>query len=209
MGPDIVLVHGLWHRSWALKRLARLLRKSGHEVHLFNYPTLKHRPEHNAAELLEFCRALGKDELRLVGYSLGGLVILAMLPNADGLKLDRIVFLGTPLNGSQVVRRLSGSRAGRRLLGQSAAMLASGLSLETSGVEIGMIAGTKSRGLGRLPVRFNQPNDGTVAVAETHADWLTDWLQLNVSHFGLIVSREVARQAGIFLTKGSFEHPDA
>ena len=61
-------------------------------------------------------------------------------------------------------------------------------------------------GLGRVTGSFEGPNDGTVAVAETVSEQLSDRLELAVSHTGLLFSGEVARQSAIFLAQGRFEH---
>ena len=58
----VVLVHGLWQRGWSMAVLARRLRKRGHEVEVFSYPTTSHCLDAHAdalqaflAGLLHFC----------------------------------------------------------------------------------------------------------------------------------------------------------
>lgn len=48
------------------------------------------------------------------------------------------------------------------------------------------------------------PNDGTVAVAETHLQGMEDHLCLPLSHFGLILSSSAAGQVVNFLRNGKF-----
>ena len=203
---DVVLVHGLWYRSWSLARLRKQLIVAGHTVHSFSYPTLARSPAQNASQLADFCLLHCTAPTHLVGHSLGGLVILAMLQNKPLASPGRIVFLGTPLNGSQVARRLGGNRAGKLLLGRAAQALSGGFGLLPDGPECGMISGTLARGLGRLSGALEGPNDGTVSVFETTSELLTDRLEQKVSHTGLLFSKEVARQAAIFIERGRFEH---
>jgi hypothetical protein len=69
---------------------------------------------------------------------------------------------------------------------------------------LGIIAGRQPLGLGRLFAAFTEPNDGTVAVSETHIPGAADSIVLPVSHFGMLVSARVARETGSFLTQGRF-----
>ena len=69
----------------------------------------------------------------------------------------------------------------------------------------GIIAGNRPRGLGRFLSRFDAPNDGTVAVAETLLEGATDRCVLPVSHSGMWVSPVVAGQVSAFLDHGHFE----
>ena len=121
--------------------------------------------------------------------------------------IGRVVCLGTPLAGSRaaggIVRRLP---AGRCLLGRHAPMLLAGVGSLPPGVDVGMIAGSRRRGLGRLMAPLGDDHDGTVAVAETWLEGLADHVVLPASHSGLIFSDAAVRQAAAFLRTGHFEH---
>jgi hypothetical protein len=69
---------------------------------------------------------------------------------------------------------------------------------------LGVISGHKSMGVGRFTGGLEGPNDGTVAVSETHLPNAADHISLNVSHMGLVFSRRVADQVVCFLRKGHF-----
>ena len=74
------------------------------------------------------------------------------------------------------------------------------------GRELGVIAGDRAAGMGRLLGAMEEPSDGTVAVSETELPGATDSLRLHVSHSGMVFSREVARQVAAFLRAGRFDH---
>lgn len=203
---DIVLVHGLWYRSWSMHLLRKRLHAAGQRVFCFSYPTMIRPHTVNATHLAEFCRKNCTQEFHLVGHSLGGLVILHMLAAHPEIRPDRVVLLGTPLKGSQVAQRLSGLPVARLLLGQAAASLASGASAVPAGLSLGVIAGTSGWGLGRMVSQLDKPNDGTVAVAETVTGSVSDHVQIPVSHTGMLFSRETAEQVANFIARGVFRH---
>jgi hypothetical protein len=71
---------------------------------------------------------------------------------------------------------------------------------------LGIVAGNQPIGLGQLLAHFKEDNDGTVAVSETCMPGASDHIVLPVSHLGMLVSARVARQTGLFLTRGRFSH---
>ena len=70
--------------------------------------------------------------------------------------------------------------------------------------DIGVIAGNVPLGFGRLVAKFDEDNDGTIAVSETRLAGVRDHLVMPVSHKGMLVSSDVADQAGSFLKRGEF-----
>jgi pimeloyl-ACP methyl ester carboxylesterase len=206
---ETVLVHGLWFGCWAMGRVARGLREAGQQTRCFDYPSTRGDVSEHAAALSRFARRSSAERLNFVGHSLGGLVILRMLAAADDLPPGRAVLLGSPLRGSVVARKTARWPGSRTLLGASRAALDDGFDTVPAGREIGMIAGSRAIGLGWVAGGVGGPGDGTVAVAETRADGLTDHCILPVSHSGLVISRTVIRQTVSFLNTGRFEPCDA
>ena len=148
----------------------------------------------------------GADQTHFLGHSLGGLLILMMMQNTAWNRPGRLLFLGTPLNGSAVARRAAGWPGGEHLFGMATERLASGALHWPEGREAGMIAGTQALGLGRVAGGLEVPNDGTVSVIETRNPNLSDRLEIAVTHTGLLYSREVAAQSAAFLSTGRFDH---
>jgi hypothetical protein len=70
--------------------------------------------------------------------------------------------------------------------------------------ELGIVAGTRKIGLGRLFTTFEGESDGTVGVSEARLPGATDFITQPVSHMGLLMSAKVAREAGTFLREGRF-----
>ena len=187
--------------------LAQRLRGCGYTVVRFSYLSLARTVSENAARLGALLAALNTPVIHLVGHSLGGLVILRLLQDNPDLPPGRVVLFGTPYTGSHAARHLAGHAATRWLLGESyeGGLRGNGPSW-SSGRELGVIAGSRSFGLGWLVPGLAKPNDGTVAVAETRIPGATGEIVLPVSHTGMLFSAEVAGAVCRFLHTGQFSH---
>jgi pimeloyl-ACP methyl ester carboxylesterase len=205
---SVVTVHGLWMRGASMAVLRRRLTPNGFDFYHFSYPSVAGALAANAAALAEFIDGIPGDTVHLVGHSLGGVLICAMLESRVPARLGRVVCLGSPLRGSRTAARLARWPGGARLVGRclSDVQMRGGFNAWCDGVEVGSIAGRIPLGVGRLLGPFPEPNDGTVAVAETTIAGLTDHVVLPVSHVALLWSEQVAAQVGHFLEHGRFRH---
>jgi pimeloyl-ACP methyl ester carboxylesterase len=203
--PAVILVHGLWFGSWAMARLARELQRADFKVFRFSYSSTRAGIEANARQLEAFVQAHAVGETHFVGHSLGGLLILRMLSAADDVPPGRVVLLGSPLRGSAVARKSTRVPGGSKLLGLAREDLFTGYARLPEAREIGMIAGSRAVGLGRLVGGTDGPGDGTVAVDETRAPGLAAHRTLPVSHTSMLFSAQVAQMTVNFLQSGRFE----
>jgi pimeloyl-ACP methyl ester carboxylesterase len=207
MREKILLLHGLWMRQPALWPLAARLRRAGFDVEPFGYSSLWHQPEYSmeklASRMATFALQNAYQQLHVVAHSLGGLMAIATMNRYEGLPHGRVVCLGSPVLGSSVARALAHNHLGF-FTGRSGVLLRSGLMHLPAGREVGMIAGTKSMGLGRWVADFDGVNDGTVAVWETRLPGLHDHVIVPCSHTGLIYNQKVADLTVNFLQTGYF-----
>jgi len=209
MNTVVVYVHGLWltgiEGGLLRKRLAAELNA---ETRAFNYPSVKSSVSRNAQALGKYLSEMRADALHLVGHSLGGLVILKLFEGgvADRLPPGRIVFLGSPLNGSRSAVNLARLPLGKTLLGRGVnEELLSPRQRRWGGQrDLGVIAGSLSVGFGKLVGARGAPNDGTIFVDETRLAGISQHLVMAVSHTGLPFSKMVARQTSAFLRSGKF-----
>ena len=202
---DIVLVHGLWNRGWMMARMAKRLRSRGHHVRVFSYPTRADDLDGHADQLHKFVHARETMECHLVGHSMGGLVILNMLSRNDDLPPGRVVLMGTPVKGSNVVKRMEGLPGQRFIFGKARESLLEGFQYSPTGRETGMIRGTREFGFGQIAGKQSEPNDGSVCVSETELEGLKDTVNLEVSHSEMLISAEVVGQLENFLLSGKFK----
>ena len=204
--PPVIVVHGLWMGRWVMAWLARRLAGAGLRVFCFGYASVRDGLDSNAAALRRFAARIDAPRVHWVGHSLGGILIMRALAGGGCAGDGRVVMLGSPLRGSAAADRLARCAAGRTLLGRSMRdALAAPAERWTLPLDLGIIAGTRSVGLGRLFVPdLPQPNDGAVSVAETRIPGAREFLALPVSHSGMLVSANVARHAADFLLRGTF-----
>lgn len=214
----VLFVHGLWMTGAESFLLRRRLAARGWALRVLPYSSLAEQMDVVARRCARQAISLARRTLlpvHLVGHSMGGLVIhrmfeLGLLP-ADRFSGDfcRLVFMGTPIRGSRCARRLHDAGPARRLLGKMGdACLPDGVPGRWDfPQQLGIISGTAPVGLGHLLARFEGPNDGTVAVAETRLEGATDSIELPVSHTAMCVSSRVAGQVADFLETGRFSHP--
>lgn len=204
MGEPVILLHGIWMRGFTLAPFARRLRALGFDpVETFDYASVGGSIE-AAVSRLHARIAAHDGPVHLVGHSLGGLLAVAAAGQRPAGQAGRIVCLGSPLLGSAAARGLARVPIARRMMGQSAGVLARGFERWQGEGELGVIAGRTPLGLGRFVGTLAGLHDGTVSVAETQLPGITDHCIVAATHSGLVFSDEVARLSAAFLRHGRF-----
>ena len=208
----LIYVHGLWltgRESLFLRR--RLTQEYGYTCHVFHYPSVSATMQDVTEKLHQFTLELARqhrvERLHFLGHSLGGLVLFRFFERYLDQPAGRVVLLGTPSVRSKAAQDLARIGWIAPLIGRQVAeelVLAREPRVWKQSREVGVIAGSRPVGLGRLFVRFDDDSDGTVAVAETKLPGATDHVVMPVSHTGMQFSARVARQIGEFLEKGRF-----
>jgi pimeloyl-ACP methyl ester carboxylesterase len=206
---SVVLINGLWLGNAALVPLALRLRRAGFRVYPFSYPSVRNDLRANTGRLQAFLDGVPGETVHFVAYSLGGLVLRALFHFHPVQRPGRIVLLASPQQGIRSATGLAASRLGRSLLGKSVLDLVAGRARDWGwpAREIGVIAGRRPFGLGRLLGRLPAPNDGTVLVAETEVSTARDQRIVNVPHSGMLLSGAVAAEVVAFLDTGAFRAP--
>ena len=204
----VVLIHGLWLSGWSLALQARRLRRRGHDVRVFSWSTVRKNFRANAEALDDFLRIIDVPTIHLVGHSLGGVLIRALLHYFPTQRPGRIVTWSSPHQGSLAAASLARSAFGRWILGASIAELLAGepARWQPPVRAIGVLSGDFPCGLGAVIARLPRPHDGVVTVAESCFAPAADACTLRVSHFGMLWSRAVVDQTCQFLRTGRFAH---
>jgi len=186
--------------------LAYRLRRKGFAPRIFRYRSAAASLSQHADRLADWVRGRNPEVVHFVAHSLGGLVVARCLAMHGDLPLGRCIALGTPFNGSHVARVFARHVVTRRLLGcaRMQPYLEHGLDAKDGAGHPGIIAGTFGFGIGMFMRDLGQPNDGTVAVAETRWPGGAAHTTCATSHFGLLLSATVAGQVVCYLNSGAF-----
>jgi pimeloyl-ACP methyl ester carboxylesterase len=201
----VVLVPGLWFPALGLRYLGNCLTRRGYAVRYFSYPSVRCDLRENAARLDAYLASIESPTIHLVGHSLGGMLIRALFRFHPQQKPGRVVTLGSPHGGSLVARRKNASRVWQRMMGRGVAQVLRGIDWPVPLREFGTIAGRRPFGLGRFAgEKLVAPNDGLLTEAETTLPGAADNLALDVSHSGMLFSRDVALAVAAFLETGRF-----
>jgi pimeloyl-ACP methyl ester carboxylesterase len=203
----VVLLPGLWMPAWVMALLQRKLERAGFGCKRFGYRSARAGLEENSARLAAFVRAMGPGRVHLVGHSLGGVLALHATATHGLRAVHRIVMLGSPWRDSYAARKLGRFALGRWMIGRTVPQwLACSKPSPPSGVEVGVIAGTMSAGLGMvIAPGMPKPHDGVIRVEETALTGMSAHTEAHVSHAGMLWSQRVGRLVTHFLMHGRFE----
>lgn len=144
-------------------------------------------------------------DVSLVGHSMGGLVARRIAElGIPGIRIRRMVMIGTPLLGNQIPQYFSRLPLKSLPYGR----LSPALSPESchansqaiDGVEMGLVAGSVPGGSWLC----GEETDGIVTVPATNRSGLTDHPTVSASHASLLLARKVAAMTAHFLANGIF-----
>ncbi|MGH7290665.1 MAG: esterase/lipase family protein [Myxococcota bacterium] len=208
----VVLLHGLYRSDRSMRPLEEAVAEAGFQVVNFDYASRSQSAESLVAELdreIAACCSTAT-KLHFVTHSLGGIVTRAWLAQHRPANLGRVVMLAPPNHGSPLADVVAGSALLRFFAGGTAALLGTDpLSLPNrlppADFELGVIAGTASRNpLGAIFI--DGESDGTVSVASTRLDGMTDFTTVDSSHTFIMRSDEAMAETVHFLRSGAFQH---
>ena len=192
-----MLVPGLWMPAAAMASLARALR--AYEPRVFAYRG-RDCHEQNVEALARFAG----DGACLVGHSLGGVLIYDMLARHPEVSVEAAVLLGAPVRGCLAGRRFGRRALGRWMMGACCSLWSERDARWQRSAPLGVVAGTRPVGLGRMFGALPGPNDGVVCVEETTVDGMAERALVRQGHSMLIVSPSVSALVARFVARGAF-----
>lgn len=206
----VVLLHGLARTEKAMNKLEDALLKEGYTVINYGYPSTKFNIETLADDHIPLAIAQCDEspKINFVTHSMGGIILRQYLEANEINKLNRVVMLGPPNKGSQVVDNLKNVPGFRLINGPAGVQLGTEetdipASLGAAKGEVGVIAGTKTINL-ILSLYLPNPDDGKVSVENTKLDGMKEHITVNVSHPFLMKDDEVIGYVINFLERGEF-----
>jgi len=213
----VILLHGLARSASSMEKLQEKLEHADYRVVNVDYESRKHSvatlAELAVGEGLQQCRTQKEQQVSFVTHSLGGILVRLYLNNHKVPELHRVVMLGPPNQGSEVVDTL------RNMPGFEAFNGPAGMQLGTSSAdiprklgpvdfELGVIAGTQSINL-ILSMYLPGTDDGKVTVESAQVEGMKDFIALQVTHPMMMKNATVIAQTLHFLKLGKFSKPNS
>ncbi len=184
---QILFVHGMGRSPVSAWPMLRSLRRAGLITHNFGHWVSRESCATIVARLGRQLTQIGSaGDYALIGHSLGGVLLrlaLRALPST-ARQPERLFLLGSPVQVSSIAARMGSNPLYRLLTGDCGRMLGSTERMAAVGapaVPVTAVVGVKgwSPLAALLP---NESNDGIVTVSEASAPWLTDVVQVPVTH---------------------------
>lgn len=159
---------------------------------------------------VEKCRDQGAERISFVTHSLGGILARYYLSTDMPAELGRVVMLGPPNHGSELVDSLGKVPGFTMVYGDAGQQLGTGdnsvpLQLGAADYEVGIIIGQTA---GLLSGLLPGEDDGTVTVESARLEGMTDFLVMDAGHTFVMNNNESIRQTLFFLANGRFDRGD-
>jgi triacylglycerol lipase len=208
----VVLLHGMARTERCMKPMSKALTAAGYSVTILKYPTteknIRQLTDEHLAPLLERCQLEKPLKIHFVAHSLGNIVLRQYFATRRLENAGRIVMLGPPNQGSEVVDRLGRFAPFDWINGPAGQQLGTGAAsmprkLPPPPLETGVIAGTHSINW-ILSCLIPGPDDGKVAVERTKFEGMRDFISVPVSHPFLMSNRKTIQLTLYFLEHGRF-----
>jgi triacylglycerol lipase len=212
--PDgVVLLHGMCRQKTCMATMAAALQKAGYIVENIGYPSRSDDVAGLAGQVIG--PAMASPTLRdcprihFVTHSLGGILVRRYFADHPHDRLGRVVMLGPPNQGSEVVDRIGSWWLFRKINGPAGADLGTSPDsmvnqLGPVSFELGVIAGDRSINWINSAM-IKGPDDGKVSVENTTVAGMKAHKVIHAAHPFLMKNREAIRLTIRFLASGGFE----
>ena len=214
LADSVILLHGLARTDRSMAKLEQALAERGYAVENVSYASTSKDIETLAEEAIApaLARLPADAPLHFVTHSLGGILVRQYLHDHRIDNLGRVVMLGPPNQGSEVVDKLRDFPGFRFVNGDAGLQLGTGESsvpnrLGAANFDLGVIAGTRSINLflsSMIPGR----DDGKVSVERTRLEGMQDHLEMEVTHTFMMRNDAVIEQVIHYLENGHFRREE-
>ena len=211
IADSVILLHGLARSDWSMSKIEKALTREGYCVQNINYDSTRKNIETLAEEAIGRALQACPDEagVHFVTHSLGGILVRQYLQHHQIENLGRVVMLGPPNKGSEVVDNLRDFPGFHFFHGDAGLELGTGETsvpnrLGHANFDLGIIAGTRSINI-LLSRMIEGVDDGKVSVENTKLAGMSDHLEMDVTHTFMMRNDEVIEQVIHYLQHGRFK----
>ena len=207
----VILLHGLMSSDEAMKKLEKALRKHNFDVVNVDYPSrdfaIEKLAEISIKPALSVC---GHDKnIHFITHSLGGILVRQYLSQHEIKNLSRVVMLGPPNRGSEIVDRFKTLPGFHFINGDAGLQLGTdndsiARRLGPVNFDLGVIAGNSSLNP-VFSLIIPGDDDGTVSIESTKVQGMSDHIEMPATHTFMMRNRHVIRQAIYYLKHGKFD----
>ena len=208
----VVLLHGMSRSSASMVKLERALASEGYVVVNSDYPSRTQPIEKLSLDVVGGAladeRLRGCSKVHFVTHSMGGILVRYYFANRKDERLGRVVMLGPPNKGSEVVDHFKGWWLFRKVIGPAGQQLGTDKDsvpnrLGPVSFELGVIAGDRSiNWLNSCMIKGH--DDGKVSVESTKIEGMQDHLVVHATHPFIMKNRRVITSVIAFLKSGQF-----
>jgi pimeloyl-ACP methyl ester carboxylesterase len=210
----VILLHGLWRSDHSMNRMEESLVAAGYWVQNTAYDSTEKTVEQLADEAVAagLAGCEGAETIHFVTHSMGGILVRQYLENRDIDRLGRVVMLGPPNQGSEVIDRYADWPGFEWFSGPAGLQLGTGeaslpRSLGPAHFDLGIIAGNHTINP-ILSQSLPGADDGKVSVDSTRVEGMDDHLELPVTHVFMMRDREVIEEVLFYLANGRFQRTE-
>lgn len=207
----VILLHGLARSAHSMDKMAERLTEQGYKVLNIDYPSRSYSiellAEKTISDALTQCQGMS---VSFVTHSMGGILVRQFLSNHTVKNLNKVVMLGPPNKGTEIVDKLGNIPGFHLVNGDAGMQLGTGAlsvpnQLGKANFDVGIIAGTQSINL-ILSSLIPDTDDGKVSVESTKIDGMNDHIEMPTTHVFMMRNDAVIEQVIRYLQQGKFEH---
>lgn len=211
-GDYVIILHGIARSSSHMEPLAEYLEKAGYDVINLDYPSTTYTLEELTIRTQKDISAKLTEPkpVHFIGYSMGGLLVRAILAKHKPERLGKVIQLAPPNHGSEVADFLKDNWLYKKIYGPAGQQLTTNNKnteklLGKVDYELGVIAGNSTIDpISSCIIKGN--DDGKVSIKSTRIQGMKDFTIAPSSHTFFPSNNIVHKQVLAFLKNSKFEN---